>query len=518
MQPANTDAFSTTRTNAFKPAALTRLGAFIAAVAAGGVSALAQPPATDLGDFSHAASTLHQPTVISSPTTPIEWFRIRLPRIAAPHRFLDITTSGPFPVDTEIALFAADGRLIATDDEDGAALYSALTFGITDTAAPTRVPPPAASGQQPGVANNGRDGTLSGDPATGTAADYYIAFTQFDAVFADGFSVTRPNGPPTANILALLTVRMHTPGGGTAPTLSGGDLETVSGVFFAFATASAGTSAVSVDASAANGPSARDLVPGADGTSWSSFAILLNPVPAPGIYPLLYRASNPIGDVTVDEVALSVFPRGRSCNLSFQQIVQDTPGTNIYTYTTAFANVDGPWTSACFTSPPSGNDVWFRFRPTQSGAVTLSTCNADTGATGNQPDTLLGVRGFCNDAGFSVCGDDVGGCGLGTRLTDIPVTARQDYNIAVRAWSGDITNGRLAVTFTPGGPTCDSIDFNGDGLFPDNQDLEDFFSVFGGGPCSTGPLCGDLDFNNDELFPDNADLESYLRVFGGGDC
>jgi hypothetical protein len=64
---------------------------------------------------------------------------------------------------------------------------------------------------------------------------------------------------------------------------------------------------------------------------------------------------------------------------------------------------------------------------------------------------------------------------------------------------------------------CDSIDFNGDGLFPDNADLEDFLSVFGGGPCSTG-TCGDIDFNNDGLFPDNADLEAFFSVFGGGPC
>ncbi|HYF14272.1 MAG TPA: hypothetical protein VD971_04280 [Phycisphaerales bacterium] len=62
---------------------------------------------------------------------------------------------------------------------------------------------------------------------------------------------------------------------------------------------------------------------------------------------------------------------------------------------------------------------------------------------------------------------------------------------------------------------CDSIDFNNDGLFPDNQDLEDFQSVFGGGPCSTGD-CNDLDFNNDGLFPDNADIEALYSVFGGG--
>jgi len=70
---------------------------------------------------------------------------------------------------------------------------------------------------------------------------------------------------------------------------------------------------------------------------------------------------------------------------------------------------------------------------------------------------------------------------------------------------------------------CDSIDFNNDGLFPDNQDLQDFLSVFGGGVCGgqtpTDPPCNtDIDFNNDGLFPDNEDIISLFRVFGGGAC
>jgi hypothetical protein len=66
-------------------------------------------------------------------------------------------------------------------------------------------------------------------------------------------------------------------------------------------------------------------------------------------------------------------------------------------------------------------------------------------------------------------------------------------------------------------PTCDSIDFNGDGVFPDNQDIIDFFFVFGGGDCPSG-TCNDLDFNNDGVFPDNGDLIRYLEVFGGSAC
>jgi len=64
---------------------------------------------------------------------------------------------------------------------------------------------------------------------------------------------------------------------------------------------------------------------------------------------------------------------------------------------------------------------------------------------------------------------------------------------------------------------CDSIDFNNDGLFPDNQDLEDWYAVTGGGACSTG-YCNDIDFNNDGLYPDNFDTEAFVSVFGGGAC
>lgn len=69
----------------------------------------------------------------------------------------------------------------------------------------------------------------------------------------------------------------------------------------------------------------------------------------------------------------------------------------------------------------------------------------------------------------------------------------------------------------PRGAVCDPIDFNGDGLFPDTQDIEDFLTVFSGGPCPT-PSCGDIDFNNDGLVPDTADIDALLRVFSGGAC
>ncbi|MFO0830734.1 MAG: immunoglobulin domain-containing protein [Phycisphaerales bacterium] len=64
---------------------------------------------------------------------------------------------------------------------------------------------------------------------------------------------------------------------------------------------------------------------------------------------------------------------------------------------------------------------------------------------------------------------------------------------------------------------CQCIDFNNDSLFPDTADIDDFLTVFSGGPCSTG-ACSDIDFNADGLFPDTADIDAFLSVFSGGLC
>ena len=67
-------------------------------------------------------------------------------------------------------------------------------------------------------------------------------------------------------------------------------------------------------------------------------------------------------------------------------------------------------------------------------------------------------------------------------------------------------------------PICDSVDFNNDTLFPDTLDIDDFLSVFAGGPCSNDPNCNDIDYNNDALFPDTLDIDAVLSVFAGGPC
>ncbi len=79
------------------------------------------------------------------------------------------------------------------------------------------------------------------------------------------------------------------------------------------------------------------------------------------------------------------------------------------------------------------------------------------------------------------------------------------------------------IQIIPGPTPCDTIDFNGDTLFPDTQDITDFLTVFAGGVCNgqqpNDPPCNtDIDFNNDDLFPDVSDIDSLLSVFAGGEC
>ena len=64
--------------------------------------------------------------------------------------------------------------------------------------------------------------------------------------------------------------------------------------------------------------------------------------------------------------------------------------------------------------------------------------------------------------------------------------------------------------------TCDPIDFNRNGVFPEEQDVSDFLSALAGAPCSFGPC--DLDFNNNSVFPEEQDVISFLTVLAGGPC
>jgi len=80
-------------------------------------------------------------------------------------------------VDTEIGVFAADGMLVASDDDDGRGLRSALSFG-------------AGSGTSLGGGNaitgTGQDGAMLG------AGQYFVSVSRFNTIFDDDFDVDAP--------------------------------------------------------------------------------------------------------------------------------------------------------------------------------------------------------------------------------------------------------------------------------------------------------------------------------------
>ncbi len=68
---------------------------------------------------------------------------------------------------------------------------------------------------------------------------------------------------------------------------------------------------------------------------------------------------------------------------------------------------------------------------------------------------------------------------------------------------------------------CDNIDFNNNGVFPEDQDTFDFFEVLAGGtPATCDPVlgCNDIDFNNNGVFPEDADVVAFFNILAGGDC
>jgi hypothetical protein len=117
---------------------------------------------------------------------------------------------------------------------------------------------------------------------------------------------------------------------------------------------------------------------------------------------------------------------------------------------------------------------------------------------------------------------DIKDLNLDGTVTDADKTiAQNNLGVANATWGqGDVNcDGVVDATdialFGSSLPTCGSIDYNGDGLFPDDSDLVDFLAVLAGGECSTG-TCGLIDFNRDGLFPDDSDLLDFLTVLAGG--
>jgi hypothetical protein len=93
-------------------------------------------------------------------------------------------------------------------------------------------------------------------------------------------------------------------------------------------------------------------------------------------------------------------------------------------------------------------------------------------------------------------------------------TMKPGYFYSANFWEAGFDN--LLVTVGTG-PSCGNSDFNGDGDFGTDADIEAFFACLGGNCCATC-WSGGADFNGDGDIGTDQDIESFFRVLGGGQC
>jgi hypothetical protein len=90
-----------------------------------------------------------------------------------------------------------------------------------------------------------------------------------------------------------------------------------------------------------------------------------------------------------------------------------------------------------------------------------------------------------------------------------------EFRVTVDNGCGNVRSEVASLTVVT--QCCDSIDFNGNQVFPEDQDVVDFFEVLAGGACPT-QTCSDIDFNNNGVFPEDQDVVDFFTVLAGGQC
>jgi len=144
----------------------------------------------------------------------VTWYRFNTTSAAlgANGLYVDIDTEGTAPgvtevvgalVDSEIGLWSSIGLQGGNDDDDGAGLRSALSYGSTVARVAIAPVAPAAIG----VPRDGRDGPLP-------AGTYYLSVSTFNTVyFAADFSLTLPADRSASIGDRLVNWRTNLPGG-----------------------------------------------------------------------------------------------------------------------------------------------------------------------------------------------------------------------------------------------------------------------------------------------------------------
>jgi len=131
----------------------------------------------DFGTLAFNATATEQTS--SGDTGKAAWFKFTTAIDATdPDAYVDISvTANSGYADTYMAVFAADGTFLVSDDDDGAGLFSAISFGRTIPARPA-----IGTGRTP----QGQDGGLP-------AGEYYVAVVQYFSTFSSPFGFSNVN-------------------------------------------------------------------------------------------------------------------------------------------------------------------------------------------------------------------------------------------------------------------------------------------------------------------------------------
>ncbi len=481
----------------------------------------------------------------------VRWFKVNLPAANNGNAtFVDMDTEGSVVTGgaTRMVLYTPSGTLAASsilstlqDTTDGSGSLSQLTFGLANPSRP-------AVGSPAGLAYNGRDGDLRpglyyiGIAATGTAPSttstvsgqnfgFVSTSTNTGTVnvnIAPGVIATSPTG--TGSIIgcaldtpSVLQLRVNvTPGINPTSTIVG----------FSVNCSALGLGIITLN----------DNGFGDDGIAGNNIfgrGIVTTATPA-GTYNLPFTVNDAQGRSSGGNIAVTVraTPTGAE-TIAGARVPAGSPGTPLTTI--------------------SGN-----FEPARATIHQIQICNEAAFSASVVGSTTVDTQMFLFNAdgtGVAMNDDVVGGTGAQSALSSNFVTANGTYYLAIvqydrdpvssicndaamwldtpfrseRAPDGPGATGTLAgwisTPVTPSsGPyiitltgacvpgtvvACDDIDFNNDGVFPDDQDSVDFFNVLAGGECSA---CNDIDFNNDGVFPDDQDVLDFFNVLAGGQC
>ena len=191
-------------------------------------------------------------------------------------------------------------------------------------------------------------------------------------------------------------------------------------------------------------------------------------------------------------------------------------GTSAWARTTLFSTLtpaQPSWLPAAVTSCGVPANLGGVLAMNDNGSVVVGQASWST--CGTTLNTVLSVVDGCGGFEFG-CNDNAGitGCSNQSIIDNYMVMASTPIFMRVGANSASVTgSGNLTIDVLG----CDTIDFNGNGVFPEDQDVIEFFNVLAGAACPTG-TCQDIDFNNNGVFPEDRDVTDFFNVLAGGQC